>query len=107
MTNPFRGEVSVTLNGSEHIMRLSLGALVSLETALEADSLLALVERLESGTLRSADLMAVIHAGLEGGGNPLSKQDLLHAQIDGGILALADAAGRLVALSFAMPTHAD
>ena len=107
MANPWRGEVAIVVNGATHVMRLSLGALAELEAELHSDSLVALVERFESGAFRSADVVALLCAGLRGGGAHISRSDLLTADIEGGPMAAAKAAARLLALAFAEPESAD
>ena len=48
MVNPYAGEVAIWLDGQRHVMRLTLGALAEMETALEAGSLIDLVERFDA-----------------------------------------------------------
>ncbi len=103
MGNPWAGEVAVLLDGERHVMRLTLGALAELEASLEADTLIGLVERFESGTCSTRDVLAVIVAGLRGGGWTGSVRDLLTAEIDGGPVAAAKLAGQVLARAFAMP----
>ena len=47
MANPYAGEVALVIDGQRHVLKLTLGALAELESALGADSLVALVERFE------------------------------------------------------------
>jgi len=101
MLNPQRGEVSITVNGQERAMRLTLGALAALEERLGATSLLDMVQAFEAGTFRSNDLLALIWAGLNGGGWDVSHGDVGRCTIDGGPLEAARAAARLLALTFA------
>jgi len=103
MANPYRGEVRLTVGGQELDMRLSLGALVELEEALGADSLLGLVERFESGAFSARDLLTLLAAGLKGAGWHGTLADLRAAEIEGGPVAAAQAAARLLAVSFALP----
>jgi len=103
MGNPWRGDVSLTLDGQRHEMRLTLGALAELEAGLKADTLVALVERFEGGAYRSADVLALIVAGLRGGGWGGTAADLLHAEIAGGPVAAARAAAELLARAFVVP----
>ncbi|MDG1458485.1 MAG: gene transfer agent family protein [Pseudoprimorskyibacter sp.] len=107
MSNPWRGEVDIVIDGTPHIMRLTLGALAELEDKLQTESLVDLVERFESGAFRSADVIALLGAGLSGGGAGLGRDDLLSAEIDGGPMAAAKAAARLLALAFAEPGNVD
>jgi len=103
MANPYRGEVSLVLDGRAYVLRLTLGALAELEESLEAGSLLELVERFESGGFSTRDLLALLAAGLKGGGWQGALPDLLAAEIEGGPLGAARIAARLLAVSFAVP----
>lgn len=103
MVNPFRGEVALDIEGEARVMRLTLGALAELETRLESDSLLEMIGRFERGTFRVQDLIALITAGLNGGGWRISESELLEQRIDGGPLAAAEAAARLLKLTFSLP----
>ena len=68
MANPWAGEVDVIIDGESFRAKLTLGALAELEEALEAGSLLDLVERFEQGRLSTRDVLALLLAGLRGGG---------------------------------------
>lgn len=103
MTNPWRGEVSLTIDGVPRVLKLTLGALAALEARLETGSLVALVERFEAGGFSSADVLALIHAGLAGGGEAMPEQALAHADIEGGPLAAARAAAELLRRAFVVP----
>ena len=103
MANPFAGEVGVTLDGVEHLAKLTLGALAELEATLEASSLIEIVERFEQGRFSSRDVLALIVAGLRGGGWSGTAQDLLRVEIQGGPVAAAKAAAELLARAFAAP----
>ncbi|MDW3183917.1 gene transfer agent family protein [Roseobacter sp.] len=103
MANPWRGDVALVIDGQTHVMRLTLGALAELEAALEADSLMAMVERFESGSFSSQDVLALLRAGLKGGKCGLSEDALYHAQIEGGPIAAAKAAAELLARAFTVP----
>lgn len=100
MANPMRGEVEILLDGQPHIARLTLGALAQLEARLAEGSLADLVRRLEEGRFSSGDIVAVLVAGLRGGGWVGGAEDLLEQQIEGGPLAGARAAAQLIALAF-------
>jgi hypothetical protein len=103
VVNRYRGEVSLVLDGEAHVARLSLGALVELEERLGTGSLLALVERFESGGYGSRDVVAVLAAGLKAGGSAVSETGLLQAEIEGGPVAAARAAAELLARAFTVP----
>lgn len=103
MANPHRGEVEVVVDGIPRTARLTLGALAELEAAMGADSLVALVERLESGRVAASDVLRLLVAGLRGGGWRVTAEELLAADIAGGPMAAAQAAARLLAGAFAEP----
>ncbi|MDO5630442.1 MAG: gene transfer agent family protein [Paracoccus sp. (in: a-proteobacteria)] len=103
MANPMAGEVDVVLNGEVLTARLTLGALAELEQDLKAESLLVLVERFEQGRFSARDVLAVLAAGLRGGGWRGRVDDLLAADIGGGPLAAARLAAALLAHAFRLP----
>lgn len=103
MANPMRGEVEVTLDGVPHLARLTLGALVELETELAAGSLLALAERFEDGRFSAGDVLSVLVAGLRGGGWQGDRNALLTVEIGGGTVGAAQAAARLLHHAFSLP----
>ncbi len=103
MANPWRGDVALTLNGQRHVLRLTLGALAELETCLGEHSLVGLVERFEASEFSSADVLELLGAGLVGGRCAFSKEDLAHADIEGGPIAAAKVAAQLLARAFVVP----
>ncbi|MBM1222566.1 gene transfer agent family protein [Ponticoccus sp. SC2-23] len=103
MANPHASEVAVVIDGERHVCKLTLGALAELEAALGEDSLVALVERFEAGRISSRDVLALIVAGLRGGGWTGATGDLLSAEIAGGPVAAATVAAELLARAFAPP----
>ncbi|WIV49526.1 gene transfer agent family protein [Marivivens sp. LCG002] len=100
MANAWAGEVTVTLDGVPHLCKLTLGALAELETELGEGSLVALVERFESGAFSGRDVLALLVAGLRGGGWRGTAADLLTTDIEDGPIKSAQAAARLLALAF-------
>ncbi|SFQ15291.1 Phage tail tube protein, GTA-gp10 [Roseivivax halotolerans] len=107
MTNPWRGEVEIVIDGAPRAMRLTLGALAELEASLGEDTLVALVERFETGRFSSRDVLALIVAGLRGGGWQGRAGDLMQAEIAGGPVAAAKAAALLLAQAFGPVEAAD
>ena len=99
--NPWAGEVTVTVDGQVLDARLTLGALATLEAELGAESLAGLAARFDGGEVRAADVMAVVRAGLRGGGHEV---DLMTAEIGGGVAEAARVAARLLARAFALPS---
>lgn len=100
MSNPYRGEVTLNLNGKDEVLRLNLGALAELEAELESASLLELVERFEAGVFSASDLISLLFAGLKGAGWKGSVDDLSTGQIQGGPVNAARIAGQLLKAAF-------
>ncbi len=103
MANPWAGEVALVIDGERRVLKLTLGALAELEAGLAAGSLVDLVERFEAGGFSTRDVLALILAGLRGGGWQGSSGDLITAEIEGGPLAAARAAAELLARAFMLP----
>ena len=95
--------MALTLNGQRHVLRLTLGALAELEASLGEQSLVGLVERFEGRSFSSVDVLELLGAGLKGGRCLFSKEDLAHAEIEGGPMAAAKAAAELLARAFVVP----
>ncbi len=104
MSNPFAGEVTLVVDGQPMVCKLTLGALAELEADLGAEGLVPLVERFEAGQVASRDVMALLVAGLRGGGWRGSAADLLSAEIAGGPVGAARVAAELLARAFAVPS---
>lgn len=103
MANPFAGEVAVVIDGVSHDCKLTLGALAELEADLSIGSLVDLVRRFEGAAFSGTDVLAVIVAGLRGGGWQGSAVDLMQAEIAGGPIGAARIAAQLLARAFALP----
>lgn len=103
MANPYAGEVALVMNGERRVLKLTLGTLAELEAALQAESLVALVERFEAGRFSTRDVLALILAGLRGGGWEGEAEALLTADIEGGPVTAARVAAQLLARAFALP----
>ncbi len=95
--------MAVWLDGQRHVAKLTLGALAELETALEVGTLFDLVERFEGRRFSTRDVLALLVAGLRGGGWSGSAADLRCVEIGGGPLGAARAAAELLARAFALP----
>ncbi|WP_415011066.1 gene transfer agent family protein [Amaricoccus sp.] len=96
----------IVVDGKARVMRLTLAALAGLEARLGTESLVALIERFETGAFRVGDLISLLCAGLNGGGWRIAERDLAGADIEGGPLAAAQAAARLLKLTFSLPGDA-
>ncbi|WP_394196578.1 gene transfer agent family protein [Litoreibacter albidus] len=100
MANPWAGEVRLTLDGKARELRLTLGALAELEGELTGETVLDLIERFEAGRFSTRDVLALIVAGLRGGGWRGVAGDLVSADIEGGLLECTKVAAQLLARAF-------
>jgi hypothetical protein len=103
MANPWTGEAEVCIDGVAYACKLTLGALAELEAGLGEGSLIDLIRRFEGGAFSSRDVMAVVVAGLRGGGWQGTADDLMSAEIAGGPVGAAQLAATLLARAFAPP----
>ncbi|MEE3101500.1 MAG: gene transfer agent family protein [Pseudomonadota bacterium] len=100
MVNTARGEAELIVDGVPRVLRLTLGGLAELETALGADGLAALVERFETGGYRAGDLIALLAAGLRGGGFAVTDAACATLRVAGGAGGAARAAAALLMATF-------
>ncbi|WP_116133711.1 gene transfer agent family protein [Tropicimonas sp. IMCC34043] len=103
MANPWTGEVTLELDGRPMVCKLTLGALAELEAGLDEGSLIDLVERFEAGRFSARDVLALIVAGLRGGGWVGTAAELRAAEIAGGPLEAARVAAEMLARAFSLP----
>ena len=100
MANAQRGEISALIEGEEKVLCLTLGALAELEARLGAGDLVGLSERFAGGRVSARDLTAILGAGLRGGGNALTDDDIARMSIEGGLRGAAEIATRLLRATF-------
>lgn len=74
-----RGEIEAAIGGEVRVLCLTLGALAELE---------------------ARDLTAILGAGLRGGGNSITDDDLARLSIEGGLKGAAEIAARLLKATF-------
>lgn len=90
----------LVVDDQHHRMKLTLGALAELEEELAEPSLMALVQRFETGGFSTRDVLALLCAGLRGGGVQMGLEVLADAEIEGGPMRAAQAAAELLARAF-------
>ena len=100
MANALRGEIAASIDGEEKVLCLTLGALAELEARLGAGDLVGLGERFAAGRVSARDLTAILGAGLRGGGNAITDDDLARMSIEGGLKGAAEIAARLLRATF-------
>jgi hypothetical protein len=98
--NRHRGEVEAIIDGERRILCLTLGSLAELETAFAADNLTDLAARFSAGRLKAQDMIRILAAGLRGGGNLASDEDVAVMSVEDGIAGLARLTGDLLTATF-------
>ncbi|MBL0371075.1 gene transfer agent family protein [Rhizobium sp. KVB221] len=98
--NRRRGEIEAIIDGERRILCLTLGALAELETALGVDNIADLAARFATGRIGTSAIIAIVAAGLRGGGNITVDEDVADMCVDGGIEGAVRLAARLLAAAF-------
>ena len=106
MPNPQRGEVEIIINGIPHTLCLTLGALAELEQAFASDSLIDILERFQTGKVRARDLILILKAGLRGGGQQASEEDVAEMKFEGGLENTVGIVAELLNATFASQSNA-
>ena len=76
MANRRRGEIAAIIAGRSYTLCLTLGALAELETAFAVDDLTALGARFGSGQISAEDLIRLVGAGVRGGGQRITDEEI-------------------------------
>jgi hypothetical protein len=100
MPNRHRGEIEAELGGEKHTLVLTLGALAELESAFEANDLLALAERFEKGRLSAGDAIKILGAGLRGAGSEISDDEVARLATPAGAAGYVRIVSELLAATF-------
>lgn len=98
--NRQRGEIEAVIDGERRILCMTLGALAELETAFGVDTIADLAGRFAGGKVGTKDVMAIIAAGLRGGGNLVDDGDLVDCRVEGGIAGAIGLAAKLLDSAF-------
>ena len=98
--NPRRGEIVAELDGRSRRLCLTLGALAELEAGFGAEDLSALAARFAGGRLSARDLACLIGAGLRGGGEAVSDEEVAAMHSPDGAAGFARIAADLLVATF-------
>ncbi|MEP7456794.1 gene transfer agent family protein [Phyllobacterium sp. SB3] len=100
MVNRHRGEISAMLDGREWTLCLTLGALAELEASFGAEDLAVLLKRFSENPLSAGDILKIVAAGLQGGGNDVALSDVAKMRADGGVTGFAQIVSELLSATF-------
>ena len=107
MANRHRGEIAAILDGRQHTLCLTLGALAELEASFGAEDLVALAGRFESGRLSARDIAKIIGCGLRGAGEAVSDDEVAALRAEGGAAGFARIAAELIRATFGTAEEGD
>jgi hypothetical protein len=100
MANRHRGEVEAELGERRYTLCLTLGALAELEAAFGAADLAALAARFREGRFAARDVVAILGAGLRGGGNDIADAEVAALAAAGGAPGYVRILADLLAATF-------
>ena len=100
MVNRHRGEIEAELGDKKFRLVLTLGALAELESAFDAQDMVALTERFERGRMASRDAIRILGAGLRGAGNEISDEEVAALTARGGAAGYVKIVAELLSATF-------
>jgi len=98
MTNPLKGQIEVTLGSKTYTARLTVDAIIKIETATGC-GIIKLAQKMGEADIRITDLIAVLHQALRGGGNDIVEKDVNNIIQDVGIIEATRCVAELVTSS--------
>lgn len=98
--NHRRGEIVAELDGCEHRLCLTLGALAELEDSYGAGDLASLLARFAEGRFSARDLSRILAAGLRGAGGEADEATVARMTTPDGAAGMATIVARLLAATF-------
>lgn len=100
MANQHRGEIEAVFNDEPYTLCLTLGALAELESTLGVNDILALGQRFQNGVLSAQDILALLKAGLRGGGHMLNDTQVANLQHENGLYGAIHTVVALLKITF-------
>lgn len=100
MANYHRGEIDAEFDGKSYRLVLTLGALAELEAAFNAEDMISVATRFESGKISAVDALKVLGAGLRGGGYDIPDAAIARMQTKNGAAGYVDIVARLLSATF-------
>lgn len=100
MANHHRGEIEAELDGRRYTLCLTLGALAELEHGFGEADMLSLATRFENGRLSACDAIRILAAGLRGGGNDVTDEDVGRMNSSSGAAGFVAIVARLLEATF-------
>lgn len=106
MTNPLKGQILINLGGKDYTCRLTVDAIIKIETELDK-GILAITQKLSEADVRIGDLTVVLLHALRSGGNDLNMDDVKKIIQNTGIVNTCTAVAQLLVQSLSDPNAVD
>ena len=95
MTNPLKGEVQVNLGTEVYNCRLTIDAIIKIETQLDK-GILHVTQRLAEADIRVSELSVILLHALRGGGNDIDEKEVKRLIQEHGIVVCCQAVAELL-----------
>lgn len=106
MTNPLKGQIKLTLAGTDYNARLSIDAIVKIEQAVGC-GIIKLANKMAEGDIAISDVLAVLLPALRGGGNDFQMKDVTKIVQEAGIVPATSAVATLMTKALTTNTSED
>ncbi len=102
MTNPLKGQILINLGGKDYSCRLTVDAIIKIETELDK-GILAITQRLSEADVRIGELAVVLLYALRGGSNDVNMEDVKKLIQETGIVNTCSAVATLLVSTMSDP----
>ncbi len=102
MTNPLKGQILINLGGKDYSCRLTVDAIIKIETELDK-GILAITQKLSEADVRIGDLAVVLLYALRSGSNDVNMDQVKQIIQDTGIVSTCTAVAQLLVQSLSDP----
>ena len=102
MANPLKGEVEITIGSDTYKTRLTIDALVKIETELNV-GIIQLAQKISVVDIRINELATILKYALRGGGNDFDNKKVYKLIEDNGIVAISAVVANLITLTLSDP----
>ena len=96
MTNPKRGEIELKLGPKTFKAKVTLDAIIKIETALNC-GIVKVLQKLTDANLTTMEMVSILTPIIRGGGNDLSEKDIREIVWEAGIAGTMNATGEILA----------
>tara|TARA_R100001510_G_C7639142_1_gene196895 strand:+ start:740 stop:1066 length:327 start_codon:yes stop_codon:yes gene_type:complete len=98
MSNPLRGELSITLGEQSYNCKLNFDSLVRIETAL-GTPILKLANKIAEADLKITEMSYILYTSIKGGGKEITEKQVSDIIFEVGFVDAIKACGEILAHS--------